>query len=213
MDITAKNCKVLKCIKFTMVPEDIITDEVLNIKSLTKDKELLKIISDALHFHSAPLSQPLLNNTVRGVSTVAFVEEGKQKDTCKGFASGSPFTLYTIQKDHFTNSRSSQILKSTSGTKYALESLTMCAVGHFLFIFGTDSTTFKLTGERFDCANRSWMTCSSSNITWYSRESCLTSWRLYCTGLEECSLIKTCLSNLYSSKVSEQNSELLCSQG
>ena len=75
---------------------------------------------------------------------------------CSGF--------YAIQKAGLTHDSTERMVSIASQRKYVSTSLTLCKVGNFLFLFGADSTDFLLAAERFDCANGSWMTCSSSNL-------------------------------------------------
>ena len=123
------------------------------------------MIVDALYYHSEPLSQPLYQIPIRGVSSVAFVQGGIYPEDfpcCDSPSASSGF--YAIQKAGLTQDSTDRIVSIASQRKYALMSLTMCKVGNFLFLFGADSTDFLLAAERYDCANGSWMTCSSSNL-------------------------------------------------
>ena len=66
--------EVMKCIRFTEIPMKTITDEIIQVECVRRNKELALIILDAIHYHRKSLSQPLYQTPMRGVSTVAFVQ-------------------------------------------------------------------------------------------------------------------------------------------
>ena len=158
--------EVMKCIRFTQIPMKIITDEIIKVECVRRNKELALIILDALHYHSEFLSQPLYQTPMRGVSSIAFVKGGIYPNhdfrscdpsfVCSGF--------YTIQKAGLTQGSTERMVSIASQRKYVSTSLTLCKVGNFLFLFGTDSTNDMLAAERYNCVHGSWMTCSSPNL-------------------------------------------------
>ena len=161
--------KSVKCIRFTQIPMKTITNEIIKVECVRRNKELTLIMLDALHYHSESLSQPLYQNPMRGESSIAFVQGRIFPDDFPYFDLSFAFSgFYAIQKAGLTQGSTERVVSIASQRKYVSTSLTLCKAGNFLFLFGTDSTNFLLAAERYDCAHGSWMTCSSPNLTWYS---------------------------------------------
>ena len=157
--------EVMKCIRFTQIPMKTITDEIIEVECVRRNKELALIILDALHYHSESLSQPLYQTPMRGVSSVAFVQGGIFPDDFPRLDRSFAFSgFYAIQKASLPQGSRERMVSIASQRKYVSMSLTLCKVGNFLFLFGADSTNDRLAAERYDCVHGSWMSCSSSRL-------------------------------------------------
>ena len=154
--------EVMSFVRFTLIPAETLTREVLQCKYVreqTSGMELLRMILDA---HAQPFSHPLSErNTVRGGTDMIMVLS-PGKTTQGRFVCTSQSKLYSMRNDDICNGRDVNTgSEDPPQTCLAFNSIAICTVGNYLFVFGTDSENFSLVAERFDGNTRGWMTCNN----------------------------------------------------
>lgn len=152
-------CELMRCVRFPMIPNQLLKDEVLGWHKLYKEPRCAAMVTEALHYHNEIYMQPLRTGkqyVTRGTPGVAVVFAGFR---------GVGFSVENTSTDVFLFTSKLPSMAQPCSLPFAYRSLTCVTKGNFLFVLGTDSNYFGPVNMRYDVNNNKWMFLATPNIS------------------------------------------------
>ncbi len=150
---------IMKCVRFPLIPKDLITDEVLRWHCVFKEKACAALITEALCFHGEAYGQPLMTGkqfTIRGMPGLAVFYPGVKEEGFRVKRAGTDVQMFTC-KHAFTT--------KPCGVSFAYQSLTCVTSGNYVFVLGTDNTYFGPVSMRYDANNDEWAQLQTPDVS------------------------------------------------
>ena len=150
---------LMECVRFPMIPSDLLKDEVLGWHKLYKEPQCAGMVTEALCFHGEPFSQPLYKGKqfiARGIPGIAIVHSGFRESGFSVTNSWHDLFLFTSK---FVN------MGDHCAIPLAYQSITCISKGNFLFVTGTDSQYFGPVHLRYDVNCNKWLDLATPRIT------------------------------------------------
>ena len=154
---------LLKHVRFPLIPSDTLLDEVLSSRLIYENSRIMKMVREALRFHSNDklFSQPLQESR-------QFHPRGEQKLVL--IPCGTRDAGYSVKerdtKLHMFNITDTDPFPSLYTTHslpmaFVFRSISVAKKGNFLFLFGADTEYFKPVALRFDVKTNTWLDLKS----------------------------------------------------
>ncbi len=149
--------EVMKCVRFMLIsPDDLNAFADLSVISETKNCQ--KLVRNALVYHSKPNEKPLhdsAQNRPRGRKDILTISGGESLNGLFKNARTETTVHYNAVGEHAVTSNS---VKKTFPFAFVCMSLSAVQKNNFLFVFGTDNTSFTPIGMRYNASTSEWKT-------------------------------------------------------
>ena len=149
---------LMKCVRFPMIPNELLKEEVLGWHKLYKEPGCASMVTEALYYHAEKYSQPLYTGkqfSTRGMPGIAVIHAGFR---------GEGFSVETTSTDVFLFTSKFAAMGEPCPIPFAYQSMTCVTKGNFIFLFGTDSNYFGPVSTRYDVNTNKWIYLSTPNV-------------------------------------------------
>ena len=162
--IEEEDCRIgflkdlMKCVRFAIIPNELIKEEVLGWHKLYKEPSCASMVTEALCYHAEPFSQPLYSGKqfcTRGMPGIAVLHAGFR---------GDGFSVETTSTDVFLFTSKFTTMAEPCPVPFAYQSITCVTKGNFIFLLGTDSHYFGPVSMRYDVNTNKWAFLATPNI-------------------------------------------------
>ena len=153
----------MKLINFKAIPADDLADVVLKYESIQCNEDCLEIAMDAVKYQSNVFSKPFnCPDFTRGEESLIVITSYTGEESS---VLGVDMDTYK-KSDVFSTMFSEEVFCETKSLncRLALGSLNLINLNNFLFLFGTDSSSFASVAKRFDGMTGDWL-----DLAWLPR--------------------------------------------
>ena len=145
---------LMQHVRFPLIPMDLLLDEVQTISLITENPEVMRMVREALRFHSAEniYRQPFHEGTQfqpRGEQKLVLIRSQKRNSTWETMM----HILNASGNEPFHTQFSEQVLLRA----FSARSTSVVTEGNYLFIFGTEAEYVRPIAMRFDVKTNTWL--------------------------------------------------------
>ena len=156
--------EIMSNINFKAIPAKVLASEIMQVDSFKYNKECFEMAMSAIVYHAHPFSQPLSGGFAqfRGEEKVIIIEDG-ELESKDGYTTSTPNKMSIYAKPDVKFALEHNVTETLKCFEEITDimlietSINVVAVGNFMYIFGTDSTTYSSVAKRFDGSTRSWI--------------------------------------------------------
>ena len=150
---------LMQHVRFPQIPSYSLLNEIMTSQIISKNPELMRMVSEALLFHSNDkvFLQPLQEGKhfqPRGEQMLALIKSTSRREGQSYITDDTKLHMIRGTSDKpFHTEVSEQVLPMTLYPR----SLCVVTKGNYLFLFGADATYFRPMAVRFDVKTNTWL--------------------------------------------------------
>ena len=150
--------ELMQHVRFPLIPSDLLLDEVLTSRLISENPEVMKMVREALRFHTAEnlYSQPLKEGKQfqpRGEQNLVPIQNVRRNTESGVVRVTRMHMLNTTGDEPFHTLVSEQVLPRA----FYCRSISVVTKGNYLFMFGVDPEYWRETAVRFDVKTNAWL--------------------------------------------------------